>query len=407
MRWTALSMLLAAAGLAVPGPAAAADWPQYRGPERDGVSAETGLAESWPDAGPPVLWRVPLGDGYSGISAAGGRLYTLMGSGGDEVAVCLDAATGEEIWRRRIDANRKDGMGDGPRSTPTVEGGVAYVLGARGKLLALKAADGEVLWQKDLPAEFGARVPQWGVSGSPLVEGNLLLLDVGGRSGHSVMALDRKTGEAVWASQSGSPGYASPLAVTIHGTRQVLFFTAAGLLSVAPGDGALLWRVPWQTSYDVNAAMPVFLPPDKVFISSSYDTGAALYRIQGGGRDLRPEEVWRSRVMKNHFNSSVHYKGHLYGFDDATLKCIDPRTGQEKWAARGFGKGSLLAADGRLFVLGEKGQLALVVAVPDAYRELARAQPLEGKTWTMPTLSDGRLFLRNEAQMVALVVAKR
>jgi outer membrane protein assembly factor BamB len=175
-------------------------------------------------------------------------------------------------------------------------------------------------------------------------------------------------------------------------------------MSVAPADGALLWRVPWRTSYDVNAAMPIFIPPDGVFISSSYDTGGALYRIKGGGAGMQAEEIWRSRVLKNHFNSSVLYQGHLYGFDDATLKCVDARTGEEKWAARGFGKGSLLVADGHLVILGERGQLALAPAVPGGYQEKARTQPLEGKTWTMPTLSNGRLYLRNEAELVALDV---
>jgi outer membrane protein assembly factor BamB len=402
-----LCLLIAAAG---PVPAAGeeeasgakGDWPQYRGPGRDGVSPETGLLTTWPGSGPRELWRVPLGEGFSGIAAVDGRLYTMYGRGKDEYVASLEAATGREVWRRRIDDNHRDSQGNGPRSTPTVEGGVVYVLGARGMLAALKAESGEIIWERDLEEEYGAKVPRWGASVSPLVEGDLLLVETGSSGGRSLMAFDKEFGRVVWASQTDKPGYSSPLAVTVNGTRQILFFTATGLVSVSPEDGSLLWRVAWKTSYDVNAAMPVFLAPDRVFISSGYDVGAAVFRITGSGKKTGVEEIWRSRVMKNHFNSSVLYDGYLYGFDDGTLKCIDPQSGEEKWRQRGFAKGSLLAADGHLIVLGERGQLALAEATPAAYREKGRSQPLEGKTWTMPTVSNGRLYLRNEEELVAL-----
>jgi outer membrane protein assembly factor BamB len=393
--------------LALATPAAAADWPQYRGPNRDGRSPETGLARSWPAAGPPVLWRAALGNGYSGLAVARGRVYTQFGNGRDEYIVAFDAASGKELWRARTDADRDDGQGGGPRSTPTVEGGLAYALSAQGKLSAFDAATGARRWGSDLVREVGARVPQWGVSTSPLVEGNLLLVDAGGRPGHSLVALDKKSGKLAWAAETDQAGYSAPLTVAVDGVKQVLFFTGTSLVAVAPGDGRALWRVPWETSYDVNAAMPVFIPPDLVFISSGYDKGAQVLRVKRQGSGAAVEAVWRSRVMKNHFNSSVLVDGALYGFDDGTLKAIEARSGAERWKERGFAKGSLLYADGHLYVLSERGLLALVEATPEAYREKARFQLFEAKTWTMPSLADGRLFVRSEGELVALDVSGR
>lgn len=406
-RLSSVAALLAAA-IGVAAAAAegtAKDWPQYRGPQRTGISPETGILKAWPAAGPKALWRVPLGDGYSGIAAAGGRLYTMYGKGDDELAACFDASTGKEIWKTRIDANRRDGQGAGPRSTPTVDGDLVFALGAGGMLRALRTGSGEIAWSKDLKAEFGARVPQWGVSTSPLVEEDLLLVDAGGAEGKSLVALDKKTGAVRWTAYTDKPGYSSPLAVTILGVRQVLSFAGTSLVSVAAGDGKVLWSVPWETSYDVNAAMPVFIPPDRVFISSGYDVGAAVYRVTKDGDRFGAEPVWNSRVMKNHFNSSVHYGGHLYGFDDKTLKCIDAATGEEKWRQSGFAKGSLLVADGHLIVLSEAGLLVLAEATPEAFREKARARIFDGRTWTMPSLAGGRLYLRDQKEMVALDLA--
>jgi len=383
----------------------ASDWPQYRGPERTGISTETGILKTWPATGPKVLWSVPIGGGYSGISAVGDRVYTMYGNAQGEFVACFSTADGKEVWKTRIDANRDDGMGDGPRSTPTVDGGMVYAVGASGALVALKAAGGEKVWEKDLKTTFGARVPQWGVSTSPLVEKDLLILDAGGGQDKSVVALDKKTGATRWTSFTDEPGYSAPLAVDIAGVRQILSFAGSSLVSVASADGKLLWSVPWRTDYNVNAAMPVFIPPDKVFISSSYGTGGAVYAISKSGEAFKATQVWKSKIMKNHFNSSILYNGHLYGFDDATLRCIDAATGLEKWNQRGFSKGSLLLVDGHLIVFSENGLLAIAEATPEAYKEKARAQVLEGRTWTMPALSGGKLYLRNQKTMVALALA--
>jgi outer membrane protein assembly factor BamB len=381
----------------IAGIAGAADWPQFRGPNRDGISPEAAVLKSWPASGPKVLWKAPLGEGYSQVVSTKGRLYTLAQQGEEQVALAFDGATGKRLWRTRIDREYNDGQGDGPRSTPTVDGELVYVLSAHGKLAALRAANGQVAWQHDLRAEYGANPPQWGVSTSPLVEGNLLIVNVGGSGNKSIVAFDKTNGKPVWTSQNDSAGYSAPIAITVRGVRQVIVFTADAILSISPKDGRLFWRSGWKTDYDVNAATPIFLPPDKLFVSSGYGTGSALLQINR----TNVSEVWRSRGMKNQFSSSVLHDGILYGFDDATFKAIDAATGKERWKQRGFGHGSLILAGGHLIVLSDRGKLALVQATPEEYRELGNAQVIDGKCWTSPSLADGRLYVRNEEQLIA------
>lgn len=385
-------------------PAFAEDWPSYRGPGGDGISKESGFSTKWPVDGPAIAWRQPIGNGYSGITVSSDRVFTQFGITGNEYLAAFAAETGAELWRYAIDKDRYDNQGSGPRSTPAVDGGVVYAASANGKLHAVEAESGKALWSHYLVTEYGARVPQWGVSASPVVVGDLVLMEAGGKKDHSLLAFDKKTGELKWHSHTDSPGYSTPLVMNFEGRETALFFTASGLVGVATSDGQVLFEYPWQTSYDVNAAMPVFLPPDKVFISSNYDKGAALLRLAADEGRIKLTELWKSRVMRNHFNTSVLVGDYLYGFDNATLKCIQASTGEEKWGERSFGKGSLLYADGHLYVLSERGLLLLVEATPDGYRELGRTQALTGKTWTMPSLADGRLFVRNERELIAFKI---
>lgn len=397
-----LVLCLTAGFASVASIAGSADWPQFRGPNRDGVSPEAAVLKGWPASGPKILWKAPVGEGYSQVVSVKGRLYTLAQQGEDQVALAFDGATGKRLWRTRIDREYNDGQGDGPRSTPTVDGEMVYALSAHGRLAALRAANGQVVWQHDLRAEYGANAPQWGVSTSPLVEGNLLVVNVGGTGNKSIIAFDKTNGKPVWTSQGDGAGYSAPIAITVRGVRQIVVFTADSILSLSPKDGRLFWKSPWRTSYDVNAATPIFFPPDKLFISSGYDTGSALFQIRPGDKGVSAVEVWRSRDMKNQFSSSVLHNGTLYGFDNATFKAIDAATGAERWKQRGFGHGSLILAGGHLVVLSDRGKLALVSATPNEYRELGSAQVLDGKCWTSPSLADGRLYVRNEEQLVAL-----
>lgn len=376
------------------------DWPQWRGPARDGVSRETDLAPGFGPDGPVEIWRRPVGDGYSGMAVAEGRLYT-MEQGDAEHVVALDAKTGRQVWRFRSDKAYYDGQGDGPRGTPTYDDGMLYSVGAQGMFHALDAKTGQPLWSHDLVREFGGSRPTWGFSTSPLVEGAAVYVEPGGSRGRGLAGFDKKTGELVWSRYSDAPGYSSPIAATINGLRQILFFTSRHLVSVSPPAEKINWEFPWKTSYDVNAATPIFVPPDRIFISSGYGVGAALLRVRGTDA---VETIWKSRVMKNHFNSSVLHESFIYGFDDGTLKCIRAENGETQWRKRGFGKGSLIVADGRLIILGERGTLALAEATPEAYRELARAQVLKGRCWTSPTLARGKLYLRNQREIVCLAM---
>jgi outer membrane protein assembly factor BamB len=219
------------------------------------------------------------------------------------------------------------------------------------------------------------------------------------------VAFDKRSGKTVWRSQTDKAGYSTPIAVTISGQRQVVFFTGTTVAALSPQDGSLLWKQPWKTSYDVNAAAPLFIPPDRIFISSGYDVGAAVYRVKAGKEGFGVEQVWRNREMKNKFSSSVLHDGYIYGFDEKIFKCIVAATGETRWQARSFGHGSLIYADGHFLVLSDKGSLALVQATAEEFREKARAQIFEGKTWTVPTLSDGKLYLRDQKELVALDVS--
>ncbi len=392
-------------------PTAALDWPQWLGPDRDGVSGETDLLLQWPDDGLRVLWRQPLGKGFSAVSVADGRLFTMVAdSTGGEFAVCLDASNGKELWRLRTGGYYKETQGgDGPRSTPTVDGETVYVLGAEGLLFAVRASTGETLWQKDLAQEFGSEIPKWGFSTSPLIEGQLLLVEAGGVDGNmlvdmvidrkadaTAVALDKKTGRTLWTALDDKMSYSSPIAYTVDGARQIAFINAYALVGLAVDDGEELWRFPWKTRWDVSAATPLFMPPDRIFISS--ENKGAVVRVRANGVD----EVWQNSKLKNHFGTSIHIDGHLYGFDSSILKCIDASNGEERWKARGYAKGTLISAAGHLIVLGEQGNLGLVEATSTEFVERANVPLMKGRCWTVPSLSDGVLYVRDEEEIVAV-----
>lgn len=377
-------------------PLAAENWPRYRGSAGDGRSIEKGLASDWPEAGLPQRWSAELGAGYSGISVVDGQLFTMFAIGNDAFATALDAASGKQIWRTRIDKTFKNNFGDGPRATPTVDDGLVYSVSSGGKLHALKAADGSVVWSKDYVRDYDSQRPEWGFANSPVVEGDLLVTDVGGGDGKLIVAFDKKSGEERWRVGNGRSGYSAPIAIEVGDVRQLVFFTAKKVVAVSPA-GKLLWEQSWETSYDVNATTPIFIAPDRLFISTGYDVGASMYRIAAEGLT----ELWKNREMRNKFQSSVYHDGHIYGFDEKALKCIDAETGASLWSTRGVGHGSLIFADGKLIALGDQGTLLMAEASPAEYREMGRAQIFEGKSWTVPTLASGRLYLRDEKQIVA------
>ena len=386
-------------------PAAAGDWPQFRGPSGSGVAAEDGLLETWPEAGPRIVWARPIGVGYSAVTVVGDRLYTMDATAEGEQLLCLDARSGETLWKKALGPFVESELGDGgPRSTPAVAGGLVLAVTSQSRFVALDAADGSPTWEADLTS-FGP-VPRFGYASSPLVDGDAVILEVGApKKGPGVVAFHRGTGEILWQALDGPAGYSSALAVEIGGVHQYLFFRRAGQEMVSLGaEGEVLWRHPTPDALS-TIVTPVFLPPDHVFISASEDAfGGRMLRVVGDEADFHVEQVWHERLMRNHFNGSVLVDGHLYGFDNGTFRCLDAWTGERRWAKRGFGKGSLVAAGDLLYVLGDGGETALVHATPDAYREAGRAQVMEGRSWTSPSLAGGRLYLRDFDEIACLDV---
>ena len=388
-------------------------WPGFRGADRDGVSRETGLLDTWPAGGPKVLWRVAAGAGYSGVSVAAGRAFTLWQQEDEQRLVALDADNGRILWQRGLGPAFSSQYGDGPRSTPVLDEDRVFAIDAQGRLVAVRADDGTVIWSHDLAREFGARIPSIGYASTPLVEGDHLLVEVGAQDG-AFMAFDKRSGEVAWSSQSDEPAYVSPVALTTGGRRQAVFFSASGLYALAPEDGRLLWHHPWTapcpaTGIPLNAASPVFVPPDRLFVAAAWGDhkGGALFRVIERGDRLTPERLWHAPLIDGEINTAVHVGGHLYGFKGSILVAVDAATGELAWSARGFGRGSLISADNKLIVLGESGNLALIEASPSEYRELARAQILNGRSWTSPALAGGRLFLRNAEEVLSVDLADR
>ena len=381
-----------------------AEWPQWQGPTRDNISQESGWLKTWPEGGPDIVWRIPIGEGYSGISIVDGRIYTMHSEGEDEFAVCLDASDGKEIWRSRTDDNYQSGEGSGPRSTPAVDGDRVYVLSAKGKLYCLDASNGEKVWGHDFVTEFESGMPGFGFSTSPIIEGDSLLIEAGGKDGKSIVAFDKGTGAILWTSHTDGAGYSSPIVIDSNGVRQAIFLTGKSLVSVSPADGTIYWKhVPWPSGNDINAAVPILLPGDRIFVSAAYDKGSVLLQMKSDGDEMSVEEVWRSHdVMENWMSSSVLLGEYLYGFDEGILKCIEASTGEQKWAHRGFDRGTLLLADGHLIILGEGGNLGIAEANPSEYKGVAETQLLEGRCFTPPTFVGGKLYLRNQKELVCV-----
>ena len=398
------ALLLSAALLAVLAgvrPAAAADWPQWRGPTRDGISAETNWSAVWPAGGPALRWKFSAGTGCVAVSVSQGRVFTLGNRAETDTVYALDEKTGAVRWQHSyacpLAANMFEG---GPGATPTVDGERVYTLSRAGHLLCLRADTGQVLWSKKLTGDLGGKRPTWGYAGSPLVLGKRLLLDVGA-PGAATMALDKLTGQVLWKNGAEPAGYGTLTTFDFNGRTCLAAFNGAGLAVRDVNDGRGLARFPWKTSYDVNAATPI-VAGDKIFISSGYNRGAALLQLGAGG--LRA--LWEHKKMRNHFNSCVLWQGHLYGFDESTLTCLEFATGAVRWQQEGLGKGALMLADGKLVIQAEQGHLVVAAAAPAAYRELARAKVLSGRCWVVPVLANGAVYCKNNAgELVCLDVS--
>ncbi len=378
---------------------ASSEWPQFRGPGRDGYAAVQ-LLRAWPADGPRVLWKTGLGPGFSQIAVAGGRAFTGFAAADTEYVGAFDAGTGKEVWRRALGSTFvQEEFGNGPRSTPTVVDDVVFAFGGQGALKALAAADGAPLWEVDVTQAFGAKVPRFGYSSSPLVIDDLVVLDVGGSEQRQLVAFERKTGKVRWAAFEGPASYASPVVGELDGGRQIVHVRGSVVTGIS-----LEGRELWQHKLEEGAiANPLILPGSRVFASSTGDTGCVMLRVRKSESGFQVEVAWKNRNMRNHFNSSIYADGYIYGFDNATLKCLSADTGEVAWAKRGLGKGSLLVSGDRLVILGDLGLLTVAERTPEAYRELGRVQLVEGsRAWTAPSVSGGRVFVRNLVEMACI-----
>ena len=375
----------------------AGDWTRWRGPDLNGISAETGWLAKWPDDGPKRLWKAKVGTGFSSVSVANGKVYTLGNSGrgkGEEkdTVFCFDAATGKGIWSHAYEAKLDPKYyAGGPSGTPTVDGNRVFTLGKRGQLICFGAADGHVVWQKNIATETKGKRPTWGFAGSPLVIGGTVFVNVGAHG----TALDKKTGKILWSTGREAASYSSIVPHVRDGRQELVMFAHKALVALDPKTGSVFWSYPWETKHDTNVADPILIG-DRVFISSGYDRGCALLQVDGN----KVRKLWENKNMRNHFNPCVLIDGHVYGFDGntgrATLKCIKLATGKVQWEEDSFGGfGALQAIGKKLLIISNQGELIVAEANAGEFTEISRAQVTGPKCWTTPVLANGRIYCRN------------
>jgi outer membrane protein assembly factor BamB len=390
-------------------PLTADDWPNYRGPNHNGISSETGWSKNWTAIPPTIRWRAKVGLGFSSFAVVKDKVFTFGNDAGKDVVFCLNAETGAELWRHSYRADRGARFYQGgTHSTPAVDGDTVYVMGKQGELFALSTDTGSVKWSKQIMRELGLSGRDrgtWGFGGSPLVHENLLILNAGGAGA----AFDKATGKVVWRS-TGKAGHSTPVPYEVNGESAVAIFGGFGVSGVATKNGRQLWTFPWKTQYEVNAVDPVFFSPGKtLFVSSGYDVGGAMLNLNGQG--TRP--VWRNKNMMNHFQTCVLIAGHLYGIHGHSgktageLRCVDARSGRALWRDTMPGLGGISAADGHLILLGERGTLMIAPASRTAFKPVGRLQVLGGTCWTAPVLANSSIYCRNgRGDVVCVDVSK-
>ncbi len=410
-RWATL------AGLGCQLASFASDWPQYRGSNHDGLSADSILTE-WPVAGPAELWRRPLTNGFGSFAISQGRAGTLETRGSiespQEVCLMLDVNTGVELWATNLgpaiyDYGSNDG--DGPRSTPSIDNGRVFVLSSYLKLFCLNLTNGHVLWSRDFMEEFGAENIQWQNAASPVVDGDLVFIN-GNTTNGNFFALRRTDGQMVWRTGTDRLTHSTPVPVTLHGVRQIIFYTESGLTALATTNGAVLWTYPFPFNY-TSAAMTPVVWNDIVYCSATGMTGAGAVRITREGDIFTVTELWRKPgQLRNYWSTPICRDGYLFGLFETdagnptrTLRCVDMQSGDVLWSQTGFSSGGILLVDGRLLILSETGELVLAESSPFGYLELARAQILSGKCWNVPAVADGRIYARSTTEAVCLNVA--
>ncbi len=392
----------------------AADWPQFLGPNRNGISDETGLLDSWPAGGPKEVWRAPGGVGMSAVAVSDGTACTLVQSGGQQFLLALDAKTGKQKWRTAIVPEFSNQMGNGPRATPAIADGAAFVFTGDGTLARVELASGDLTWKVPTFGRFPGKVADYGMACSPIVWGDSVVVTIGAGKA-TVAAFDLKSGETRWTfGEREAAGYSSPTVLKVGGKEQLVAFTGASVYGVS-NTGQRLWFYPYKTDYDCNIATPLLID-GKVFVSAGENHGSTLLSLISVADRFRPSVAWESvgtgSVLRNEWQTSIYLDGYLYVFDNVGsavpvthLTCVNPKTGKVAWQEARFGKGNLISADGKLFMSTMKGELVVAKASPDGYQEIGRQQVIE-TTRQAPSLSNGLLYLRDDAEIVCLNVKR-
>lgn len=389
----------------------AEDWPQFLGPNRNGSTAETNLALVWPREGPPVLWQRAVGEGFSGPVVSAGKLILFHRLADKETVECLDAKTGKELWKSDYPTHYRDDFGfdEGPRATPAMDETRGVTFGAEGTLTCWELASGKKLWSVDARAQFGAGKGFFGMACSPLLEGQAVMVNIGGRSGAGIVAFDKATGKVIWQATDDEASYSSPIAATIGGKRRILVITREALVALSPGDGTIGFRYPWRPPMhaSVSAAAPIAVD-DLIFISASYGTGATLLRF----KENAPEKLWSSDdALSCHYATPVYRDGFLYGFDgradpglqaESSFRCVELKTGKVRWKEDSLKAGTVSLVNGQLLVLTEKGELILAPASPSGFKPIARAQILPFVVRAHPALAGGLFYARSKDKLICL-----
>lgn len=402
-------LLLALSPLTI-GRTSVADWPQWKGPDRSGLSSETGLMKSWPQNGPQVAWTVSnLGEGYGTVAIQGDRIFVQGCRGNDSVIYALNRTDGKEVWIKTLGPKLGQDRGPGPRGTPTIDGDRVYALSENGDLACLRFKDGSVVWQRNILKDFGGKNIRWLISESPLVDGNRLIVTPGGENA-GVVALDKMTGKTLWACKelSDAAGYSSCIVADVQNVRTIMAFTDGAAVGVRATDGKLMWRYTTVANRTANCTTPVY-HDNKVFYSSAYGTGCALLGLKAEGGEVKAQEIYFNREMQNHHGGVVLVNGYIYGFSNAILTCMEFATGKTLWKERSVGKGSLTYADGHLYLLSENNVVGLAEATPEGYREKGRFSIADQgwPSWAYPVVCGGKLYIRNQGVLACYNVSAR
>jgi outer membrane protein assembly factor BamB len=374
------------------------DFPQFMGPGRNCVVTGPKLATNWGANPPKELWRQPVGPAWSGFAIVGGVAVTQEQRGDDEMVIAYDLATGRVLWSHADKAHYSTPIaGEGPRATPTIEGGRVFTLGATGKLNCLELTTGKTVWSVNVVMQQKNRVPEWGLSSSPLVVSNLVIVHPG-KEKPALAAYHRDTGDLAWTGGDDGSSYGSPFPATLVGVEQILSFNNASISAHAPGTGEVLWTHPWNANQP-KVALPVLLPDDRVLFSSGYGVGAELLHVtKDDSGNLSARQLWKTLKLKAKFTNLIHKDGHIYGLDDGIMVCVEAATGVQKWKDGRYGHGQIILTGNVLIVMAESGDLVLVEPAPDQLRELARIKVFADKTWNPPALAGDLLLLRNHKE---------